>query len=183
MSRHRATALIVFVLTATIFIQSSGTGFSDSAAVAHHVMLTPGDMKWGPFPALGPGIQGTILSGDPAKSGSLFVFRLKMPDGAKVPPHWHPIDEHITVMSGIFLFGSGEKFDTKALRELPAGSYAFMPKRARHFAQTKGDTVIQLTGVGPFKVIYVNPADDPLRKRPATKVQNPLSSSSKPGES
>jgi len=58
-----------------------------------------------------------------------------------------------------------------------------MPKRARHFAQTKGDTVIQLTGVGPFKVIYVNPADDPLRKRPATKVQNPLSSSSKPGES
>ena len=57
MSRHRATALIVFVLTATIFIQSSGTGFSDSAAVAHHVMLTPGDMKWGPFPALGPGIQ------------------------------------------------------------------------------------------------------------------------------
>jgi len=136
----------------------------ENAAGPHHLMLTPGEIKWAPAPALGSGIQIAILSGSPFKAGSPFVFRLAMADGTKVPPHWHPVDERVTVISGIFLLGADAKFDTNTLPELPAGSYAFMPRRGRHFALAKGDTVIQLNGVGPFKIIYVNPADDPSRK-------------------
>lgn len=164
MRRYRAIAVIAIALIAATFTNRSLAGDNESPAGARHVMLTPAEIKWAPFPALGPGIQIATLSGDPFKAGSPFVFRLEMPDGAKVPPHWHPVDEHLTVISGTFLFGAGEKFDTNAMRELPAGSYAFMPRRARHFALAKGDTVIQLNGIGPFKVIYVNPADDPSRK-------------------
>jgi quercetin dioxygenase-like cupin family protein len=172
MIKHCVIALIAIALSTTTFTFRSQAAGNGSAAGAHHVMLTPAEMKWGPFPALGPGIQIAILSGDPNKAGSPFVFRLKMPDGAKVPPHWHPVDEHVTVVSGTFLFGTGEKFDTNAMRELPPGSYAFMPKRARHFAEAKGDTVIQLNGVGPFKIIYVNPADDPLRRNASPQKQS-----------
>src|SRR5205807_5723995 len=59
----------------------------------HHVMLTPAQIKWAPFPALGPGIRIAVLTGDPFKPGSPFVFRLNMPNSTKVPPHWHPVDE------------------------------------------------------------------------------------------
>jgi hypothetical protein len=155
-----AIVLIAMTLASRLLAQEKG-----DAAGSHHVMLTPGEIKWAAFPALGPGIQIAVLSGDPYKPGSPFVFRLRMPDSTKVPPHWHPIDEHVTVISGIFLFGTGDQFDTNAMRELPAGSYAFMPRHAHHFALAKGDTVIQLNGVGPFRIIYVNPADDPSRKR------------------
>jgi ChrR-like protein with cupin domain len=159
----REIAIIAFVLVAT-FAQRLFAQNQASMTDAHHVMLTPSEMKWAPFPALGLGIQIAVLTGDPFKSGSPFVSRLKLPNSTKVPPHWHPVDEHITVISGIFLLGAGDKFDTNATRELPAGSYAFMPRRAHHFAFVNGDTVIQLNGVGPFNVIYVNPADDPSRK-------------------
>jgi quercetin dioxygenase-like cupin family protein len=173
MRKHRAIALIAVVVIATTLTRRSQLSASESPPVAHHVMLTPAEIKWQPFPVLGPGIQSAMLSGDPNKVGSPFIFRLKMPDGTKVPPHWHPVDEHVTVISGTFLFGTGEKFDTNALRELPAGSYAFMPKRTRHFALAKGDTIIQLNGVGPFRVIYVNPADDPLRRSASPGTQSP----------
>ena len=88
-----------------------------------------------------------------------------MPDGYKIPPHWHPTDERIVVLQGTLGMGMGEKFDAGAGRELPAGSYAVMPAGARHFAWAKGETVIQVSAVGPFEITYVNPADDP-RKTP-----------------
>jgi len=171
MRRYRTIAFVTIALIGATFIYRSQAADKSSAG-AHHVMLTPGEIKWGPFPALGPGIQLAILSGDPFKPGSPFIFRLEMPGGTKVPAHWHPVDEHVTVISGIFFFGTGEKFDTNAMRALPAGSYAFMPKRARHFALAKGDTVVQVNGVGPFKIIYVNPADDPSRKSTSLKKQS-----------
>ena len=92
-------------------------------------------------------------------------MRAKMPDGYKIPPHWHPTDERIVVLQGTLGMGMGEKFDAGAGRELPTGSYAVMPAGARHFAWAKGETVIQVSGVGPFEITYVNPADDP-RKAP-----------------
>jgi quercetin dioxygenase-like cupin family protein len=58
--------------------------------------------------------EDAILAGDPDKVGSLFVFRIKQPDGSKIPPHWHPVDENVTLISGTFLYGVGEKFDEKA---------------------------------------------------------------------
>lgn len=132
---------------------------------AGHVALTPHQIKWMPAPpSLPPGAQAAILSGDPSKAGVPYVIRVKLPDGYKVPPHWHPVDENVTVLHGTFLMGRGEKFDVHATTELPAGSFSRMPKETRHFAQAKGETVIQVHGIGPFEIHYVNPADDPRKK-------------------
>ena len=129
-----------------------------------HVVIKPGSEKWGPAPpALPPGAKVAILSGHPAKSG-LYAIRVKLPEGYKVPPHWHPTDENVTVIKGTLLIGKGEKFDLDKTQELPAGSYMRMPKAMRHFAATKGETIIQVHGIGPFEITYVNPADDPRKK-------------------
>ena len=153
--------LVLALIVTTLGSVPLGTAAENSPG-PRHVMLTPDEMKWDPFPAF-PGVNWSLLSGHPDKAGSPFVFRLKMPDAYKIPPHWHPVGEHVTVISGNFLFGSGDKFDEKVLKELPPGSYAFMPNATRHFAMSKGETVIQVSGVGPFKVIYVNPSDDPSK--------------------
>jgi quercetin dioxygenase-like cupin family protein len=105
-----------------------------------------------------------VVSGDPGKP-ELFAIRVQLPSGYKIAPHWHPTDEHVTVLSGTFSLGMGEKFDQAALKDLPAGGYASMPAEMRHFATTKGATTIQVDGMGPFAVNYVNPADDPSKKK------------------
>jgi quercetin dioxygenase-like cupin family protein len=130
-----------------------------------HVAVRPDAIKWGPAPpGLPPGAQMGILVGDPRKPGVAYVTRAKLPDGYKIPPHWHPSDENVTVLKGVFLIGKGDTFDPSTMEELPAGSYMRMPKTMRHFGMAKGETIIQLHGVGPFEINYVNPADDPRKK-------------------
>ena len=129
-----------------------------------HTMLTPGDFKWGPAPpALLAGAQMAVLSGDPSKAGP-FTVRAKFPDGYKIPPHWHPTDENVTVLEGVFAMGVGDKFDEAAAHDMPVGSFVRMPKEARHYAMAKGETVIQVHAEGPFVVNYVNPNDDPRKQ-------------------
>jgi quercetin dioxygenase-like cupin family protein len=86
-----------------------------------------------------------------------------MPEGYRVAPHWHPTDEKIVVLQGTFWMGLGDKFDAAAGHELPAGSYAVMPTGVRHYALAKGETVVQVSGMGPFRMNYINPADDPSK--------------------
>jgi len=128
-----------------------------------HKMTTPDKIVWTQPPTLPPGIKMAVIDGDPKKEGSPFTIRVRGTD-ARVPPHWHPADEHLTIIQGTFMLGTGEKFDKAALQALAPGSYAVMPKEMRHFGQLKGDTIVQVHGIGPFKVIYVNPADDPAAK-------------------
>lgn len=139
-----------------------------AAPGAAHVMLTGGDLKWvdGP-PSLPPGAKVAAMEGN-AKDPGLFTLRLKLPAGYKVPAHWHPADEHVTVISGTFYMGMGDKLDEAAVKELPAGSFVVMPAKHHHFALTKSETVVQLHGMGPWGVNYVNPSDDP-RKAAASK--------------
>lgn len=124
------------------------------------------EIKWrdGP-PSLPAGAKFAVLEGDPTKEG-LFTMRLSFPDGFKIPPHWHSKVEHITVISGTFNVGMGEKFDQTATREMPAGTFGFWPPEMRHFAWAKGETVLQLHGTGPWTITYVNPADDPRKPKP-----------------
>jgi len=130
-----------------------------------HVVVKPADLKWGPAPpGLPPGAQVAVLSGDPGKTG-MFVIRAKMPDGYTVPPHFHPTDENLTVLKGTLIVGKGAKLDVAHAESLPAGSFMRMPKEMRHFAQAKGETIIQVHGAGPFEVVYVNPSDDPRKKK------------------
>ena len=135
------------------------------AAQSAHTMVNADQTKWGPAPpALPPGAQMAVLDGDPSQAGVAFTIRAKFPNGYKVPPHWHPTDEHVTVLKGVFMVGLGEKFSEAGAHELREGGYAKMPKEVRHYAWAKGETTIQVHGIGPFEVTYVNPADDPRNK-------------------
>lgn len=139
---------------------------AEAASAGHgHVMTTPGELKWADGPASLPaGAKFALVEGDPKNEG-LFTMRLRLPANYKIAPHWHPAVEHVTVISGTFNMGSGETFDTAKAKALPAGSFAAMPIKLVHFAFTKEDTVIQLHGVGPWGITYVNPADDPRNKK------------------
>ncbi|MBO9540553.1 cupin domain-containing protein [bacterium] len=124
-------------------------------------IFVPSALQWGKGPqGLPAGAKSVVLEGDPSKPGQ-FTLRLKLPAGYRIPPHWHPNVEHITVLEGGFQLGHGERFDPKALREMPPGSFAYIPKGHRHFAVSTGESIIQLHGIGPWEIHYVNPADDP----------------------
>ena len=122
-------------------------------------------IKWMDAPPFLPkGAKLAVLVGDPSKPEA-FTLRLQMPDGYKIAPHTHPTDEHVTVLSGVLRAGMGNTWDDKALGDFAAGSYANMAATMSHYVQAKGATVVQVHGVGPFVVNYVNPADDPSKAK------------------
>jgi quercetin dioxygenase-like cupin family protein len=124
----------------------------------------PDQIQWQDSPALPAGAKVAILEGDPTKDG-YFAMRAKLPDGYRIPPHWHPGYERVTVLSGTFHLGRGEKFDKSAADALPAGTYTSMEPGMRHFAWAEGETVLQINTLGPWGITYVNPADDPRTKK------------------
>jgi len=129
-----------------------------------HIVVTAADVRWGAAPPTLPkGAQAAILEGNPAESGP-FTLRLKFPANYKIPPHSHPAIEHVTVLSGTFNVGMGDRWDESKGKALPVGSFAVMPPKMNHFAWTGQETVIQLHGTGPWGITYVNPADDPSKK-------------------
>lgn len=131
-----------------------------------HVMLPPGEMQWTDAPpSLPPGAKLAVVSGDPKAPNAPFTMRLKVPAGYRIPPHFHPGDEHVTVIEGTFNMGMGDRFDERATTALTAGSFAVMPKGHHHFAWAKGETIVQVHGIGPWGITYVNPEDDPRRTR------------------
>lgn len=139
--------------------------FAASAFAQDMGIYPPSEMKWRDGPAsMQAGAKFAVLEGDPGKDGP-FVMRLWFPDGFKIAPHTHPKVERITVISGTFNLGMGETFDASKTREMPAGTFGHWAADMRHFAWTKGETVLQLHGVGPWTITYVNPADDPRVKK------------------
>ena len=127
----------------------------------HHVTFRPDEVDWQPGPgSFEEGSEFAVLEGDPSQDG-VFTMQIKMPDGFVINPHWHPNVERVTVLAGTFLLGSGEVVDEEAAEELPTGTYASMPPEMVHHAIADGETIIQLTSVGPWEINYVNPDDDP----------------------
>ena len=132
-------------------------------------VFAPDKITWGPAPAVFPaGAKAAVLDGDPARGGT-FTMRLMMPDGYTIAPHFHPADEHVTVIKGKLMLGMGETFDEKQMQKLSSGTFGVIPARMRHYAKADGETILQLHGKGPWKLIYVNKADDPSRKVAAKK--------------
>jgi hypothetical protein len=115
-------------------------------------------------PSLPTGAKMAVLEGDPNKEGP-FVFRVKAPDGYRIPPHTHPKMERVTVISGTFHIGMGEKFDAAKALPMPTGTYGYWKPGMKHFVWIKGETVVQFHGMGPWKIEYVNPADDPRNQQ------------------
>lgn len=123
--------------------------------------VTPAEVKWsdGP-PSLPKGVKIAVLEGDMRQEG-IFTARLKLPAGFRLLPHWHPVFEYLTVLEGTYSVGRGEKFDQSALRELPAGSFSVMPPKTPHFGFSKQGAIVQITAMGPWDLIYLDPEEGP----------------------
>jgi quercetin dioxygenase-like cupin family protein len=153
-------------LLAAIATAAIAAGFVRPAAAGEphpHTMLNPSDLKWADVPSLPPGASAALIEG-PLSEPVPFTIRLRFPANYRIPPHWHPAVERVTVITGTFNMGTGEKFDRSATMPLRAGSIAIMPAKTPHFAWTESDTIVQLHGVGPWAVHYVDAADDPRKK-------------------
>ena len=156
---HRRTVILTLILLAAL----AAAGVSQQKEADHGIFPPdPAQFKAGP-PSLAAGAKFVVLEGDPGKEG-LFTMRLWLPDGFQIKPHWHPAVEHITVVSGTFNLGMGDALDAAKTKPMPAGTFAFMAPKMNHFAWAKGDTVIQLHGLGPWQINYLDPADDPRKK-------------------
>jgi quercetin dioxygenase-like cupin family protein len=127
-------------------------------------MVAPNAAKWGdPPPGLPARARFAVISGDPTQPGP-FAVRLQMPAGYQIAPHWHSTAEHVTVLSGTLSIGMGETVDAKAIQDLPAGGYVVIPAETRHYARARSAATIQIQGMGPFVISYVNAADDPSKQ-------------------
>lgn len=137
-----------------------------AAVLKSHILITPDEIEWGECPpAVPPGAKCAVVEGEMKAPNVLFAYRVKLPDNYKIPPHFHPADEHVLVISGTFNMGLGDKLDVNTTKPMTAGSFMVMPKGTHHFAWTKGEAIIQVYGIGPWGLTYVNPADDPRTKR------------------
>lgn len=146
----------IVLLGAVVLLAQSGTPQN---------AFTPAQIKWGTAPPfLAAGAQLAVLEGDPTASTGDFTIRLKMPNGYKIAPHWHPQRENVTVISGSFKVGMGDKFETAKLMTFPAGSFAYLNPDMHHYGMASGPTVVQVHGQSPLQINYVNPADDPSKK-------------------
>jgi quercetin dioxygenase-like cupin family protein len=142
-----------------------GAGLLCAAAFvnAQHFSVTPDQLKWSKS-AASPS-DSAVVMGKPGEGGH-WVVRARLKPGMKVMPHSHPVDVHVTVLSGTLLYSEGDTFDEKTLKEYPAGSFFMERANTPHFQMPKGNTEVIFqahgTGVNAFK--YVNPADDPRNK-------------------
>ena len=133
-------------------------------AADKHVAVDGAKLTWGEGPPTLPGSKLAVVSGDPSQPGA-FIIRLQLPAGGKVAPHWHPTTENVTVLSGTIAVGMGETWDDAKLQTFPAGSFVSLPAEMRHFAMARSAATIQVHGNGPFVLNFVNPADDPTKKK------------------
>ncbi|MBI3587456.1 MAG: cupin domain-containing protein [Ignavibacteriales bacterium] len=163
MQHHRVIIRVIALMLTSASILTA----QHQQAASHqpdHIMVMPGNIVWSNGPASLPaGAKIAIIEGDLTKPG-LFTARLKLPANYAIRPHWHPADEHITVIAGTFYMGLGETFNAEQAKEIPVGGFAVMATGTRHFALTKNETIIQLHGMGPWAINYINPADDPRKK-------------------
>ena len=151
-STRTLSLILPAVLVAAIYSQEK----KDSPAPPK--IMHFGDLKWTPIIK---GCDLATVAGDPSAEGTPFVVRLRCVDGAKIPPHWHPTDEHVTVLSGTFYIGMGDKLDPTQSHPFTAGGYAVAPAHMNHYAWTKTGATVQVNLMGPFALTYVNPADNP----------------------
>lgn len=129
-------------------------------------VFKPDQIQWGPAPPfVNPGAVFAVLEGDPTASSGDFTIRIKMPSGYKIAPHWHPKRENVTVISGTLKVGMGDTFDVSKMGDFPAGSFAYMDPDMHHYVMASGETIVQVHGQSPVVFNYVNPTDDPSKKK------------------
>ncbi len=146
-----------FILAAACAVAAASPAYGQ----ARHAGSGAPALHWGPAPAVFPaGARFAVLQGDPSQPG-VYTVRLEMPAGYVVKPHFHPTDENVTVISGEFFVGMGDTVDRAHAMALPAGGFITATANSHHYAFTRSRTVVQVHGMGPFMLTYVNPADNP----------------------
>ena len=151
----------VWMVSEDIFNADGG----GASAPTSHTAVAPDSITFGDGPpSLPPGAKLAVLSGDPSKPMP-FVIRAQVPAGYKVPPHWHPTDENLTILSGTVALGMGDAFDESKMQATSAGGLVVLPAQMRHYFLAKTAATFQVHGMGPFEVNYINPADDPRQKK------------------
>lgn len=155
-------ATMVGLLCGAVLIRQSGAQAGSSEKHA----FTPDAISYGPAPAfVAAGAQLAVLEGNPVASSGDYTVRLRMPDGYRIAPHWHPKRENVTVLTGTFKVGMGDRFDETKMGDFPAGSFAYLDPDMHHYAMASGEVVVQVHGSSPLQFNYVNPDDDPSRKK------------------
>lgn len=155
MREIRMKRVLVVIAGIAVLAMAASSQEKKEGTEAHKIVHF-GDLKWAPI------IKGCDLApvaGDMNAEGAPFVLRIRCADGAKIPAHWHPTDENVTVLKGTFLVGMGESFDDSKLQTMNVGNFVTVPKEMRHYASCKGETIVQVHAMGPFKVNWVNPSE------------------------
>jgi quercetin dioxygenase-like cupin family protein len=154
---------LIRLLTLALALAALGPSAALAESAEPMVIVTPTDLKWEDAKAIPPGAKVAMIEG-PLNEAVPFTLRVKFPADYKIPVHWHPVIEHVTVLSGTYNFGTGDKFDKEKTKALTSGSTVIIQPKTNHFVWTSGETVIQVHGVGPQDNHYVDPADDPRKK-------------------
>lgn len=178
MSMRRAGLFIVFVLLPVVANAQTKQPAKETPARASSstMIVEPGSEKWGDVPAgamvgtpsveVGGTLRVAVLQGDPMTPGRTYTLRISCTDGSKIAPHWHPTTENVTVIKGSASVGMGSKWDDSAMKDVPAGGFFWAGPRMRHFAECKGDTILQVHGIAPFVINFVSPDDAQPAKKP-----------------
>jgi len=179
MSSHKFVFVTLLALLAwSAGAQKQAPAKTSAAAVKQRAMVVqPGSEKWGDVPAaalvgtpsvpMGGTLRLAVIQGDPTTAGRTYTLRLSCTDGLKIAPHWHPTTENVTVLKGAAAVGMGSKWDDAALQDVPTGGFFYAGPQMRHFAQCKGDTILQVHGIGPFVVNFVSPDESQPAKKPS----------------
>ena len=176
MSLHKLVLLVVAALLPwTAPAQTKAPAKKSAAGMHGAIIVEPGSEKWGDVPAaalvgtpsveMGGTLKLAVLQGDPTKQAGTYTLRLSCTDGLKVAPHWHPKTENVTVIKGEAAVGMGSKWDDAALKTVSTGGFFSAGPEMRHFAQCKGETILQVHGVAPFVVNFVSPDETPAAKK------------------
>jgi quercetin dioxygenase-like cupin family protein len=177
MSIARIGLLIFFMLLPGVASAQTKAPAKEAPARASSsaMIVQPGSEKWGDVPAaamvgtpsveIGGTLKVAIIQGDPMTAGRTYTLRLSCSDGAKIAPHWHPTTENVTVIQGAAGVGMGSKWDDAALKEVPTGGFFWAGPHTNHYAQCKGDTILQVHGVAPFLINFVSPDESQPAKK------------------
>jgi hypothetical protein len=169
-------ALLPCIANAQTKVPAKAPAKASAAAAQSPMVVESGSEKWGDVPAaalvgmpsveLGGTLRLAVIQGDPMTAGRSYTLRLSCTDGLKIAPHWHPTTENVTVVKGGAAVGMGSKWDDVALKDVPTGGFFTAGPQMKHFAQCKGDTVLQVHGIAPFVVNFVGPDDSQPAKKP-----------------
>lgn len=160
---------VFVVLLGIVALAMAASSQEKKEGMEAHKIVHFGDLKWTPIMK---GCDLAPVAGDMNAEGAPFVLRIRCADGAKIPAHWHPTDENVTVLKGTFLVGMGESFDESKLQTMNVGNFVTVPKEMRHFAMSKGETIVQVHAMGPFKVNWVSEVEPPGAAATAAKPKS-----------